>query len=251
MKITLMGTGTCIPIRNSPGLLVTIGKKNLAFDTGSGYLYNLKNINVNFTSIDYIFYTHIHQDHIADLPSFVWAYLNDFNKRESLQLFGPKGIKKHVKKLIDLTILNLSRKKKLPFDLKVKELENSKLNFRDFSVITKKLKHSPKLNSIGYRIETKNKSVVYSGDTAFCKEIIDLSKNADLLIIECAEAKHFEGHLNPEEVGGIASKANVKKVVLIHMYPDNLKNQKGVVKQIKKIFSGEVIIGEDFMEINV
>ena len=49
-----------------------------------------------------------------------------------------------------------------------------------------------------------------------------ISKNADLLILECShpDGMKAKGHLTPSLCGKIAAKANAKKLVLTHFYPE-------------------------------
>jgi len=124
-----------------------------------------------------------------------------------------------------------------------------KLNKNNLIIESIKSKHTN--SSISYRIEHDNKSIVYSGDTDYSKEIIEISKDADLLILECSfpNNKKVEGHLIPSLCGKIATKANVKKLVLTHLYPecDNVD----IKKQCNKEFGGMVIVAKDFMRIKV
>ena len=54
------------------------------------------------------------------------------------------------------------------------------------SIIISSIKSKHTNSSVSYKIECINKSIVYSGDTDYSNEIIKISKNADLLILECS-----------------------------------------------------------------
>ena len=110
-----------------------------------------------------------------------------------------------------------------------------------------KSKHTD--SSVSYRIEYNGKAIVYSGDTDYSGEIIKISKNADLLILECSFPYKAEGHLTPDLCGKIAAKANAKKLVLTHFYPEC--DEVDVKKQCSKEFKGKIVLAEDFMKINV
>ena len=59
------------------------------------------------------------------------------------------------------------------------------------------------------------------------------------------------GHLTPEAVGQMASRANVKTVVLTHLTyrpPPNAENYAPWVEEVKKHFSGHVLVAKDLME---
>jgi ribonuclease BN (tRNA processing enzyme) len=75
--------------------------------------------------------------------------------------------------------------------------------------------------------------------------MVDVAKNADLLVLECtlAEGKAKEGHLTPSECGKLAAEAQAKKLLLTHLSPNTKK--KRVILQVKKFFSGTVLMARD------
>ena len=119
-----------------------------------------------------------------------------------------------------------------------------------FQISTKTLEHHD--GGMGYRIITPGGNVVvYSGDTDYCNEIIGLSKNADLLMLDCAfpDEIKMKGHLSPTAAGKVAHQANVKKLVLVHMYP--VCDEHDMITPCRKEFNGEVMVGEDLMRFEV
>ncbi|MEK6869405.1 MAG: MBL fold metallo-hydrolase, partial [Nanoarchaeota archaeon] len=118
-------------------------------------------------------------------------------------------------------------------------------------IIVKSIKSKHTNASVSYRIEYNNKSIVYSGDTDYSNEIIKLSKNADLLILECShlDGRKAKGHLTPSLCGKIATKANVKKLVLTHFYPE--ADKADIKKQCRKAFGGNIVLARDFMSIGI
>jgi ribonuclease BN (tRNA processing enzyme) len=72
-----------------------------------------------------------------------------------------------------------------------------------------------------------------------------------VLIVECSfpDGYKVDGHLTPAEIGQIATQAQVKEVVLTHLYPPC--DQVDVVSQVKKQFGGDVIRAEDLMQISI
>jgi len=59
----------------------------------------------------------------------------------------------------------------------------------------------------------------------------------------------WEGHLNSRDVGIVAQKANVKTLVLTHIYP--FVPDKQIKKEVQKYFKGEVILARDLLRIKV
>src|SRR3982074_1264774 len=93
IKVTLLGTGTPQPLmeRFGPSILVQAGSKTLLFDAGRGCLQRLRQLNLGYDTIDALFFTHLHSDHIVGLPD-LWLTGWLITKRNNpLPVFGPKG----------------------------------------------------------------------------------------------------------------------------------------------------------------
>ena len=253
MELTILGSGCGIPSleRGAPGILIKIDNNQLLFDSGPGTLVRLLKAGVDYKSIEHAFYTHTHSDHSADLVPFIqslWTTPN-FERTKSLNLYGPSKFENFVRTLshafgswvIDPV-----------FPLLIKELQNDQINFSNFVVTCRPMKHSN--FSIGYRIEDNdNHSIVYSGDTAYNENIIELAQNADILILECSfpEKRKKSGHLIPTEAAKIAAQSNCKKLVLTHLYPPYQEIETEIKTIIPKIYSGETIIAFDFFKISL
>ena len=230
------------------------------FDSGAGTIRQLLKLKVNLLDIDNIFYTHLHNDHINDLPAIIWSNNYGTFRKKSLNVYGPNGFKKYFGTLMK----KILKPEKLIYSIKVKEMKNgsiikipiknksnnknSIINQKNNYIIIKSVKSKHTESSVSYRIEYNNKSIVYSGDTDYSNEIIEISKNADLLILECSfpDSKKMEGHLTPSLCGKIATKANVKKLVLTHLYPECDKVD--IKKQCSKEFNGKIVVAKDFYE---
>lgn len=250
MKVILVGTGTGVVSRrrNTPCIFMQLGEKRAIFDSGPGTLKNLLSIGVDCLNLDIIFYTHLHLDHISELAAIMFAAkIPPAIRAKTLTVYGPLGIKDYYKKIRELykdTICTDA------YELVMEEAGNKKIDIDGFKISTSPLKHHG--GGMGYRIVTpKGKIVVYSGDTDYCKEIIALSKDADLLVLECSfpDRIKMEGHLTPITAGKVAAQSNAKKLALVHMYP--VCDQENILDACKKEFSGEVMVGEDLMSFEV
>lgn len=210
-------------------------------------------------------YTHFHNDHINDLGAIIWSNNYGIARKKPLNIYGPKGLKEYFKILME----KILRPTKLNYKINVKEMWNGsiiKVPIKNYSnnknplnknienkncLMVKSIKSMHTDASVSYRIEYDNKSIVYSGDTDYSNEIIKISKNADLLILECSypDGRKAKGHLTPSLCGKIAAKSNVKELVLTHFYPEIDKVD--VKKQCSSKYSGKIVLAEDFMEFGV
>ena len=68
--------------------------------------------------------------------------------------------------------------------------------------------------------DSNGKSIVYSGDTDYCPELIELADNCDLLILECSfpDDMKVEGHLTPSEAGKIAAETKTNLQTSFNAY---------------------------------
>jgi ribonuclease BN (tRNA processing enzyme) len=245
-----MGTGTGVPLKNrqAPGLVVQAGDTHLLVDSGSGTAYQLARAGLHYYQFDHLLYSHFaHPDHINDLAELIFAnnYF-DLLRKTTLSIYGPKGIKNFLANLITLyPVLGNT-----PYPIRVHELEQDTISVNDVTIETKPLNHQQSA-CLGYRINYQGKIIIYSGDTDYCDALVTLAQHGDVLIVECSFPDDYkvDGHLTPAEIGQIATQAQVKKVILTHLYP--LCDHVDVVSQVKKQFSGEVIRAEDLMHVSI
>lgn len=249
MKLTILGSGTAAPVleRNCAGYLLEINGKKFLFDSGAGTIRRLLEAKVDLFGIDNIFYTHLHNDHVNDLGAIIWSNNYGGIRTKQLNLYGPKGFKKYFKILVK----KLLKPTKIKFSVNIKELKDSEIIIDRIKIKTKQIKHSTTTKSIAYRIEHKNKSLVYTGDTEYCNETIEIAKDVDILLTECSfpDNKRIESHLTPSLAGMLATQANVKQLILTHFYPEVLKTN--IKKECTKEFKGEIILAKDLMRVRL
>jgi len=249
-ELIILGSGTGIPSlrRGSPGLLVFSDASIVLIDSGSGTLRKMLEIGITYQDVDLLLYTHIHPDHVSDLIPILFACKNaDFPRTKDLSCIGGPGFKHHFDQLkkvygswMDAHFYHLT----------VDEVCDKPLSLWDLQISSKGMAHLP--GSVGYRIEFKDgKSIAISGDTDYCRNIVELAYETDLLILECSfpDEKKVEGHLTPSLAGRIALESHCKRLLLIHLYP--VCDQFDIREQCKQIYEGEIILGEDLMKIRI
>ena len=117
----------------------------------------------------------------------------------------------------------------------------------------------PYLDSIAYRFSTNNTSIVFNGDTQPCDSVINLSKNADIMVCMCWDDqesmnkdKESSGQCSAEGAAKMAEKAGVKKLILSHMGKHISTHgvlEKALGNAAKK-YSGGIVFAEELMKIS-
>jgi ribonuclease BN (tRNA processing enzyme) len=252
--VTILGSGTCVPSlkRSSCSVLMQIGGSRLLFDSGPGTMRRLLEARTSIFEISHIFYSHFHPDHTGEFAPFIFAtkYPDGSRRKTPLTAGGGRGFLDFYEGLktayghwIELA----------PGLLNTIEFDNKKTDhrqFEDFTVETAPVAHNEE--SIAYRVTSSDGySAVYTGDTDHCETIIELAKDADLLICESAlpDKLRVKGHLTPSLAGDLAARADVRKLVLTHFYPECEKED--IAAECRKTYSGPLVLAEDLMEIKV
>ena len=129
--------------------------------------------------------------------------------------------------------------------------------------------------SYSYRFETSDRVIVFTGDTGPSDAVTELAKNADLLVTETTPFQDrmkrmidtgqwqamtpaerdgitkqaTQGHMTLEVIGKMAARAKVKTLVLSHLTAraDGTDNYAPWVAEVKKYFSGRVLVAQDLM----
>ncbi len=205
-------------------------------------------LGLDYRKIDFLGISHFHPDHVSDMVPFLFAlnYTVDFTRSLPLHIIGPQGLETFYSKMRGIFGHWIEAK---TYPLSLHEAKEARLEFPDFFIETLPMPHSD--SSIGFRVEAEGKSMVYSGDTDYCENIVRLGKNADLLILECSfpDERKSPGHLTPSLAGKIAREASCKKLLLTHFYP--VFQGHDIFQECRREFSGEVVLAEDGMKINL
>lgn len=128
-----------------------------------------------------------------------------------------------------------------------------------------------KFQALSFKFELPDYSVVYTGDTGPSEAVELLSQNVDLLISEMMDVEHTvnlvkrmnpmmpaqalghmqqhlsKHHLVPADVGQLATKAKVKKLVVTHMAPGLVTPAEfeKYTNEVAEFYKGDITIAND------
>lgn len=272
MRVIMLGTGAALvdPDRNHSSILITVRERNYLFDCGHGATHQLVRAGVDPVSVDVVFLSHLHFDHIADFPYFMlstWI----FGRQAAPTVIGPPATDHFVRHLFAEGAFAKDIEARAQYPLRQQNLHvltpeirecKPGLVYEDDRVQVRAcyVEHIPREISpcFALRMDTaEGRSVVFSGDTAPCDRLVALAQDCDLLIHECTfpqAAIDFRStagigtwaHTSPRDLGKIAVATRAKALVATHFGHFDTTNP--VLKKHLARHMPIERVGPDFME---
>ncbi|CAF1318888.1 unnamed protein product [Didymodactylos carnosus] len=289
-RLILLGTGGGPVInanRSASSQVIIINNTLYVIDSGDGVARQMKLANLKLASIRHIFITHHHSDHNADygnLLLFMWTT----GLNHQVNTYGPRPLRKMTKMFLKLSECDIKVRIKgegrLPLKDMIKAHDIQRYNGRSRGGISRHImedenvrvtaalvNHPPFKTAFAYRFDSRldNRSIVISGDTAPSDNLISLAQNADILVHEVMHLPSIEkliairsgvsrikqqllaSHTTCQQVGRIATLANVKTLVLSHLIPAEYPflTDEQWLEAVRPYFAGKIIVGHDLLEI--
>ena len=252
--------------RASSGYIIwQAGRARLLIDMGGGSLTRFEQSGASINDLDAILLTHLHVDHTNDLPALVKASFFTGRDRD-LPIYGPTGNQlmpsttafvqglfgtdgafRYLQNNVDGT----GRYRLLAEDVDndggkaTRVIDNEKFKLSAISV-----NHGP-IPAIAWRVDIAGTSFVFSGDMSNNRDVLwRLASQADILIAHHAIPEKTNPvarslHMPPSEIGKIAAKAKVKRVVLSHRMRRTFGKESESLSIIRKRYQGPVVFADD------
>ena len=271
LKVVVCGSRSPLPApgRAEACILVEAGDDIYIFDMGNGSAVNLQQYQIPWSNVKGIFITHMHSDHMADLPD---AHLASWiqGRNSPLKVYGPKGINLVTKGFelaysADYQYRNEHHGDEiLPLDIagyEAIEIANNEYIENDtvgMEILPFTVNHHPVNHAFGFKIAYKGRTLVISGDTINDGSVQKYSKDIDLLIHSAISLDIVERlrsvapipqmdkifldiqdyHTPINQAGEIARDANVKHLLIYHAIPspNNTIMEKVFYRPLKGIY---------------
>ncbi len=252
MRLTILGSGTVVPdgARNSSGYFVEAGDARIMMDCGAGTVPALARYNLPWEQMTHLFISHFHVDHCGELASLFFAFDHGMRSKraEALTLIGPQGLDRVISGLKEAYGSKLFEPK-FPVNLQMIAPGQHVSLTADCSLSVTKTPHTKE--SLAARIETEAGAICYTGDTDYSEEVARFFNKASLMISECSFRERRKGisHVSVKDVARMATLADVARLVVTHFYFD--VNEDELKQELRKDFSGEIMIGRDGLSIDV
>ena len=275
------GTPTPTPTRFGSSHVIRLGDELLMFDCGPATTHKLVKAGLFPTQVDHLFFTHHHFDHNVDYPCFLLCrWDQSIGKENQLRVFGPNLTEKITQGIIgEDGVFSHDWKARVNHPLSQRVFVNrggalprtppsvdakdvgpgAVIGGKDWQVTAAQAEHvQPWLDSLAYRVDTSEGSVVLTGDTRPCSSVTHLARGADLMLCMCWDDQEimeqngeFDGQCGTTGAARMAQEAEVKKLVLVHIGPHLSGHgpmEKGI-GDIRRIYEGELIFSEELMRI--
>ena len=215
MRLTVVGCSGSAPGPASAAscYLVEHDGFRLVVDLGSGAFGALQAL-ADPAAVDAIYLSHLHADHCLDIaPYVVWHRYSGLAADRRVPLYAPAGADRRLALAYDETGEPLTD----VFDFAV--LGSGAFTLGPFEVRTARTAHP--IECYALRLTAGGRSLVYTGDTGPCDDVVELARDADVLL---AEAAHPAGpdlpdglHLTGRQAGEHAAAAGVGRLLLTHV----------------------------------
>ncbi len=204
-------------------------------DLGSGALGTLHRF-IDPLSVDAVLISHLHPDHYFDISGLyvMWKYHPD-GQRAPIPIWGPKGIAKQSAKAY-----GLPKDPGMGSEFSFHEYDAQPVRLGPFTIDVARLVHP--ITAYGFRVHCDGATVVYSGDTGPCDELVELARDADLLLCEAAFLESGTNppdlHLTGKQAGVAAAEAGVRRLVLTHIPPWN--DEQATLVEAREAYAGPI-----------
>ena len=274
-KVAMLGTGTPVhnPERSGPAVAILVDSKSYIFDFGPGLVRRAAALAPRFggefealeaKNLNIAFLTHLHSDHTAGLADLLLTGWSSGNRDVRVQVFGPDGTQRLVSGIHDAyeddikyRLYHRGKNTDEGWRIDVGVVEEG-LVYEDESirVIAFPVLHGSWPHAFGYRAETRDKTIVISGDLRPNDKIREYSENADYLIHEvyCEagfkkrpiedQRYHANNHTSTKELAKLANEVEPEVLVLTHVLWFQCSKQE-ILDEIAADYDGKVIIAED------
>ena len=225
MELIVLGSGTSVPHprRASPGFWLETLAGNLLLDMGPDTAHRMAEEQLDWSNLDAIWLSHFHLDHFAGLPTFLFsmkAAPQTRTRTKTLRIAGPRGLRNLLHSIDNANNYRLFGQS---FEVEILDIEPAS----EFEIlpgvgaVTMKTPHTKE--SLALRLTDKdNKSLVYTGDTGYVRELAEFAAYPNLLLMECSfiRNKPLQTHLELVEAAALTQTCSPETLVLTHLYPE-------------------------------
>lgn len=282
LRVIALGTGVpAISQRQAAtSFLVQLGNgDNFIFDMGTGSISNLVQLQLSWNSLDKIFLSHLHFDHIGDLDALMIVGVTH-GRNKPLRIWGPDGKTPELGTAYSVARLQEAYNWELTSKRGVVPSKGYQPIVREFDHRQKQVVYQengvtitswPAVHvmdgPVSYSLEWNGLKFVFSGDTVPNKWFLENAQNADLLLHEVyipvpklvgpygmtPESAWNVGtrvHTQPAAAGRLFSLLKPRMAAAFH-HISGIASAEEVREEIRSTYDGPLSLSRDLMVWNV
>lgn len=270
-QIVLLGTGTpnADPDRAGPAAAVVVHGRAYLVDAGPGIVRRAAAAErrgvaaLRMENLRIAFLTHLHSDHTVGLPDLMlspWV----LGRTAPLEVYGPSGTHAMIGHLMAAYTADVDNRRRglQPHNETGWQANGHDVGtgvvYRDslVTVTAFAVPHAGWRVAYGYRFQTADRTVVFSGDTRASDAIVRACVRCDVLVHEAYAQEAFarlpedwqryntEAHTSAIELGRLAAQANPKLLIVSHGLPWTSTPDE-ILREVRGAFGGTVVYGAD------
>jgi len=252
---------------SSSYLLWEDGQAKALIDAGGGSALRFGESGAQMSQLEVIFFSHFHVDHSGDFSALIKSSWFE-DRKNPLPIYGPPGndfmpsttefvsdyfggkhgVYRYLSELLEPD--EDGSYKMQPHNVEAGSTPVVVFRNADLTASAVRVIHGG-VPALAWRIETRGKVIVFSGDTnGEGAGLAKLATDADLFIAHNAVPEGVTGvernlHMPPSVIGQIAQEAHVKKLVLSHRMLRTLGKESQTESEIRKHYAGPLQFAND------
>lgn len=251
---------------SSSYLLWIDAQARILVDIGGGAFLRFGQARAKHSDLSLVAISHLHPDHVSDLPALLWLTHQDQARKAPLPIVGPSGnavapsFPTFLSRLFDekngafqvlgptLGATPPKRGGGVRLDVGVVDVTKTELSTvfdrEDVTVTALGIPHG-NFPTLAYRVHTRDVSVVFSSDqTGTNPRFVEFAKGANVLVMHLGiGAGATSGlHAAPAVVGRVAQEAGVGRLIVSHI---GLFDLDAAIAELKKFYTGPLTVGAD------
>lgn len=256
-EVCFLGTGGSISTkeRDNTSLLIPTSEGLILIDCPGSVTRKIAMSGFDPRAVHAILITHIHPDHTYGLPSLLHSLMLDDLQ---IDLYGSLETIQFCRELLDLFRL---REQKVRCRIRFVTLEPENKFHLTPTLCGEAFPVPHNVSSLAFhfQFEPEKKDLFYSGDTPAHLPLFKQASGADMLIHDCsAPSRYFKQypqlssmHTSSLDLGRYSQQAGIKCLVPVHFFGEVEYSIAEIETEIRKKYTGKLIIPEDLMKIKL
>jgi len=272
LKVILLGTAAGPPVnlqQYGASTLVEAGGLRFLFDCGRGATLRLAQAGVPIRSITRVFLTHLHSDHVLQLPDLLLTGWAGGQRAVPLEVWGPAGTHAMMTHLQEAFAFDIQMRRDIDEHLPAAgisvishEVTRDSVVFSEQGIMVTAfaVDHGLVRPAFGYRIDYGGHSVVLSGDTRVSENLVRHAQGVDVLVHEVIDPQFIRErparpsaatveaivahHTTPQQAAEVFRRVAPRLAVYSHA-----PNSERILQQTRAIYAGPLEGAEDLLTI--